>query len=81
MVSDASHNGTFGYMLGSQYEVILRRSFSDEEKKMSSTYRELVALNNIYSDEATMMKIKMRGKRVVHIADNMAVSSIFPQWF
>ena len=44
MVSDASHNGTFGYMLGSQYEVILRRSFSDEEKKMSSTYRELVAL-------------------------------------
>ena len=79
MVSDASHNGTFGYMLGSQYEVILRRSFSDEEKKMSSTYRELVALNNIYSDEATMMK--MRGKRVVHIADNMDVSSIFPQWF
>ena len=79
VVSDASHNGTFGYMLGSQYEVILRRSFSDEEKKMSSTYRELVALHNIYSDEATMMK--MRGKRVVHIADNMAVSSIFPQWF
>ena len=75
VVSDASHDGAFGYMFGSQYEVILRRSFSDEEKKMSSTYRELVALHNIYSDEATMMK--MRGKRVVHITDNMAVSSIF----
>ena len=58
----------------SSYEVILRRSFTDEEKKMSSTFRELIALYNIYSNEDILKK--MQGKNVLHCTDNMAVSSI-----
>ena len=74
VVSDASNEGAFGYMLSSSYEVILRRSFTDEEKKMSSTFRELIALYNIYSNEDILKK--MQGKNVLHCTDNMAVSSI-----
>ena len=48
VVTDASSSGMFGYQISSSYEILLRKMFTAEEVKSSSTVRELLALKNIY---------------------------------
>ena len=40
VVTDSSGQGAFGYELSDKYKVVLRQSFTDEEKEASSTERE-----------------------------------------
>ena len=41
IVPDASADGAFGFEISDRYRVILRQSFSKQEKKASSTEREM----------------------------------------
>ena len=71
--SDASGVGFFGFQFVSKYKVLLRRMFNEYEKMQSSTFRELLALRDIFlSKEAE----NYRGKSVRHLTDNKAVSRI-----
>ena len=74
MVTDASEDGGFGFVYSDQFEVVLRKAFDEEEKRKSSTFRELKALSFIYSDEATMQRFI--GKKILHLTDNSAVVDI-----
>ena len=71
--TDASSRGMFGYQLSTKYEVILRKIFTAEEAKASSTVRELLALKNIYTSD---LALRFSGLNVVHYTDNMAVQTI-----
>ena len=73
VVSDASAQGMFAYQLSDKYEVILRKVFSAEEAKSSSTVRELLALKNVYTSEVSN---RFLGSKVVHFTDNQAVATI-----
>ena len=73
VVTDSSQDGAFGYQLEDNYKVLLRRSFSLEERKESSTMRELLALKFIYSSELANL---WTGLRILHLTDNKGVSSI-----
>ena len=48
VVSDASQDGMFCYQLETRYEILLRKLFTAQEAKSSSTVREILALKNIY---------------------------------
>ena len=74
IISDSSQDGSFGYTFGDQYEVLLRRSFTPDERKASSTVRELLALKYIYGSSASD---KFRGQKVLHLTDNQAAVSIW----
>ena len=69
---DASGVGVFGYLVGDK-QVLLKRGFTLEEKKESSTYRELVALRDIYLSD---FAVDLKGQVVRHLTDNKAVESI-----
>ena len=73
VVTDTSSRGMFGYQLSTKYEVILRKIFTAEEAKASSTVRELLALKNIYTSD---LALRFSGLNVVHYTDNMAVQTI-----
>ena len=73
VVSDASQAGMFAYQLEDKYEVILRKRFSSEEFKGSSTFRELSALKHIYCEA---VGDRFSNSSVLHLTDNMAVCSI-----
>ena len=73
VVSDSSEVGAFGYQLEDSYKVLLRRSFDEEERRSSSTMRELLALKFIYTSEISDL---WKGFRVLHLTDNQAVASI-----
>ena len=73
VVPDASAQGMFAYHLSDKYEVILRKVFSAEEAKSSSTVRELLALKNVYTSEVSN---RFSGSKVVHFTDNQAVATI-----
>ena len=73
VVSDSSEVGTFGYQLEDKFKVLLRRSFNDEERRSSSTMRELLALKFIYTSEISNL---WGGYRVLHLTDNQAVANI-----
>ena len=49
IVTDASEDGAFGYLLEDKFKVLLRRSFDEEERGTSSTMRELLAFKYIYT--------------------------------
>ena len=72
VASDASGVGVFGYLVGDK-QVLLKRGFTLEEKKESSTYRELVALRDIYLSD---FAVDLKGQVVRHLTDNKAVESI-----
>ena len=63
----------FGYQLSDKYEVLLRKIFTAEEARSSSTERELLALKNIYTADVAD---RFSGMKVVHYTDNQAVKSI-----
>ena len=73
VASDSSAVGMFGYQISSPYEVLLRKMFTEEEFKSSSTVRELLALQNIYCSNVSD---KFKGARVRHYTDNQAVVNI-----
>ena len=73
VVSDASELGVFGYEFALNYEIVLRRMFTSEEKKGSSTLREMIALRDIYMSSAAD---RYSGKTVRHLTDNQAVPRI-----
>ena len=73
VVSDSSEVGTFGYQLEDNFKVLLRRSFDEEERRSSSTMRELLALKFIYTSEISNL---WSGFKVLHLTDNQAVASI-----
>ena len=73
IVTDASADGAFGFEISDRYRVILRQSFSKQEKKASSTERELLALRYIYG---TDMSWAWKGMRILHLTDNKGVESI-----
>ena len=73
VVSDASDSGMFAFQFEDKYEVILRKRFSAEEYKSSSTFRELSALSHIYSEA---VGDRFCNASVTHLTDNKAVCSI-----
>ena len=73
VVSDASKDGMFAYQLEDKYEILLRRLFTSQEVKCSSTVRELLALQNIYCSE---FSDRFKGSTVYHYTDNQAVPVI-----
>ena len=73
VVTDASASGMFGYQISSSYEVLLRKMFTAEEFKSSSTMRELLALKNIY---CTSVGDRFYGGSIKHYTDNQAVVQI-----
>ena len=73
VVSDASRDGLFAYQLEDKYEILLRRLFTAQEAKCSSTVRELLALQNIYCSD---LSDRFKGTTVYHYTDNQAVPVI-----
>ena len=73
IVTDASADGAFGFEISDKYQVILRKGFSLEEKRASSTERELLALKYIY---ATDISWAWKGLRILHLTDNRGVEAI-----
>ena len=73
VVTDASGEGAFGYEMSDKYKVLLRKAFSEEEKRASSTVRELLALKFIYTSS---LADPWRGRRILHLTDNQAVVAI-----
>ena len=85
IVPDASADGAFGFEISDRYRVILRQSFSKQEKKASSTEREMLALRYIYG---TNISWAWRGMRILNLTDNyfslddysfVAMMSYFPE--
>ena len=72
VASDASGVGVFGYLVGDR-QVLLKRSFTLDEKKESSTYRELLALRDIYLSD---FALNLKGQVVRHLTDNKSVEYI-----
>ena len=74
MVSDASNIGIFGYrFFSNEYEVMLRRALTEREIKRSSTDRELLAVEEIYTGPDA---VKLAGSVVRHLIDNQSVVNI-----
>lgn len=73
VVTDASSSGMFGYQISSSYEILLRKMFTAEEVKSSSTVRELLALKNIY---CSSIGDKFVAANIKHYTDNQAVVQI-----
>ena len=79
VVTDSSAQGAFGYAIGfelsDKYKVVLRQSFSEEERNSSSTERELLALKFIYASE---ISAPWKNMKILHLTDNAGVASIVP---
>ena len=75
VVTDSSARGAFGYELSDKYKVVLRQSFSEDERNASSTERELLALKFIYASD---ISAPWRNMKILHLTDNAGVASIVP---
>ena len=74
VITDASGIGIFGYkFFASNYDIVLRRMLSEWEKKQNSTYREMLALHEIYTGEDAE---QFSNSIVRHLLDNKAVVEI-----
>ena len=71
--SDASEIGFCTYEVNSGIK-LATRSFTDQEKRQSSTFRELLAIRDTWCLEENLEKFK--GLRVRHMTDNQAVTYI-----
>ena len=65
--------GVFGYLVDDSRRVLLRRAFTAEERKESSTYRELLALRDIYLSDRCL---NLKDQVVRHLTDNKSVECI-----
>ena len=73
IITDSSASGCFGFQFVDKYQILLRRSFTREERNSSSTFRELLALRNIYTEAVAD---QFAGQKILHLTDNKAVESI-----
>ena len=71
--SDGSGVGFFSYELGEKV-CLAQRAFSEEESKESSTFRELVAFHDTWTNVSNLKKFK--GMRVAHHTDSQALVHI-----
>ena len=74
VASDASGIGHYVYLVGLSNTRLASRAFSAEERLQSSTWRELKAVHEVWTDPA-MLK-RFRGSRISHYTDNKAVAAI-----
>ena len=72
--SDASDLGYYSYLVGPPKEFLAARPFTDEEQGRSSTWRELVAIKETWSDPVRLERF--RGWKLIHYTDNKATASI-----
>ena len=72
--SDASDLGFYSYLVGPPKEFLAARAFSDEERGRSSTWRELAAIKETWTDRARLERF--RGWKLVHYTDNKATAAI-----
>ena len=71
--SDASDIGFCVYKVCDSNDILLKRVFSSNEVKFSSTHRELMAFHDFYCSKEA---IYLRGKNVVHYTDNFNCETI-----
>ena len=71
VASDASAVGHFSYIVNGEKAMLALRAFSEEERKESSTWRELTAFKDTRTNPDTLKKIE--GTGIVHYTDNQAV--------
>ena len=76
VASDASGIGFFSYDVNTKKR-LAGRALTEEEKDESSTYRELLAFNETWTDEKNLIEYK--NKRVSHKTDNKALVYILVQ--
>ena len=72
--SDASDLGYYSYLVGPPKEFLAARAFSEEERDRSSTWRELAAIKETWTDKGRLERF--RGWKLVHYTDNKATASI-----
>ena len=68
--SDASDLGFYSYLVGPPKEFLAARAISVEERERSSTWRELAAIKETWTDRARLERF--RGWKLVHYTDNKA---------
>ena len=72
--SDASDLGFYSYLVGPPKEFLAARAFTEEEKGRSSTWRELAAIKETWTDPGRLERF--RGWKLVHYTDNKATAAI-----
>ena len=72
--SDASRVGSFSYLVGKSRTTLASRAFSEAERSQSSTWRELSAFRDTWTDEAVLHRF--RDSQVCHYTDSRAMASI-----
>ena len=72
--SDASGVGHFSYLVGGSKVTLASRAFTEEERRQSSTWRELTSVHETWTN--TEVLHRFRGARVAHYTDNKAVAAI-----
>ena len=74
VASDASGIGHYVYLVGSSNTRLASRAFSAEERLQSSTWRELKAVHEVWTDPVMLKRFS--GSRISHYTDNKAVAGI-----
>ena len=72
--SDASGVGHFAYLVGKSQEILASRAFSEDERSQSSTWRELSAFRDTWTNPEVLRRFG--GSRVAHYTDSQAMASI-----
>ena len=74
VASDASGVGHYCYLVGSQQTVLSARAFSVQEQEESSTWRELTAFHDTWTNEEVLRQFA--GTSVAHYTDSQAMATI-----
>ena len=67
VASNAPGVGVFGYLVDESKHVLLKRAFMTQERKGSSTFRELLALRDIYLSNCSL---DLKNQVVRHLTDH-----------
>lgn len=74
VASDASGVGHFAYLVGAGRVKLAARAFSEQEREQSSTWRELAAVRDTWTNPEVLRQFQ--GCRVAHYTDSQAMASI-----
>ena len=74
VASDASGVGHFAYLVGGSRVRLAARAFTEEERGQSSTWRELAAVRDTWTNTEVLRQFK--GCRVSHYTDSQAMASV-----
>ena len=74
VASDASGVGHFSYMVGGSRIMLATRAFTEEERGQSSTWRELAAVRDTWTNPEVLRQFQ--GCRVAHYTDSQAMAAI-----